>query len=437
MHVAAVAGDGNGNKKWKIAFFLCFLALVVDGADVMMLSLSLSKITADFGLSSVEAGMLGTVTILGMGIGGIFGGWASDKFGRVKAIAASVFLFSILTGLLSFTTNIYQFGALRFLSGLGLGTVYIVCAGLIAEYVPTKHRSITIAALQTGWTFGYILASLMAGAIIPEHGWRLMFLLSSSAVILAILIYIFVPESESWKKEQLTPKISNGLTVQKQSSFKIVFQDKAVLKILGFWMLASALLHIGYNGVNHWMPHYIEHEMGLDFKSMTYYMIGSYTAMILGKLFAGYLADKVGRRFSFGFGSVATAICLFLIVNFHTPENIMYFLVAFGFLYGMPFGVYSTYMSESFPTNVRGTTLGTAHNGGRLGSALAPLLVGYVASGGSMSAGFIVLGLAYLTCLIPLFFVREKMYDPQAKDETVNKTEEPKTTQVKSVSKTA
>ena len=420
MHIATVAGDGSGNKKWKIAFFLCFLALVVDGADVMMLSLSLSKITADFGLTSVQAGMLGTVTLLGMGLGGIFGGWASDKFGRVKAIAGSVFLFSILTGLLSFTNNIYEFATLRFLSGLGLGTVYIVCAGLIAEYVPTKRRSIIVAALQTGWTFGYILASLLAGAIIPEHGWRMMFLLSSSAVILSAVIYFFVPESESWIKQKAGASIKSGKSIKTVSTFSLLFQNKSALKILGLWMLASGLLHIGYNGVNHWMPHYIEHEMGLNFKAMTYYMVGSYTAMILGKLFAGVLADKIGRRFSFVIGSVLTAICLFLIVNFHTPGNIMYFLVAFGFLYGMPFGVYSTYMSESFPTNIRGTALGTAHNGGRIGSAIAPILVGIVASGGSMGAGFIVLASAYLVCMIPLFFIREKMYDPQAIDQTKN-----------------
>lgn len=413
MHKAITADDGSGNKKWKIAFFLCFLALVVDGADVMMLSLSLSNITEDFGLTSVQAGMLGTVTILGMGLGGIFGGWASDKFGRVKAIAVSVMLFSILTGALSFSSTFYEFAMLRFFSGLGLGSVYIVCAGLIAEYVPTKHRTITIAALQTGWTFGYILASLMAGAIIPDHGWRMLFLVSSSAIILSILIYFFVPESESWKKEQIKFKKNGNNINKKSSSFKLLFQNKAVVKILVLWMLASGLLHIGYNGVNHWMPHYIEHEMGLNFKSMTYYMIGSYTAMILGKLFAGLLADKIGRRFSFITGSILTAICLFLIVNYHTPDNIMYFLVAFGFLYGMPFGVYSTYMSESFPTNIRGTALGTAHNGGRIGSAIAPVLVGMVASGADMGAGFIVLASAYLVCMIPLFFIREKMFDPQ------------------------
>lgn len=59
MHMENTAGSAEGNKKWKVAFILCFLALVVDGADVMMLSLSLKSIKDDFGLTGVEAGMLG------------------------------------------------------------------------------------------------------------------------------------------------------------------------------------------------------------------------------------------------------------------------------------------------------------------------------------------------------------------------------------------
>ena len=423
MQDAAVTTGESGNKKWKVAFILCFLALVVDGADVMLLSLSLSSIKADFGLSTVEVGMLGSVTILGMGLGGIFGGWCSDKFGRVKAISVSVFVFSVLTGLLSITENVYQFAALRFLSGVGLGTVYIVCAGLIAEYVPTKYRTTTIATLQTGWTFGYILASVMAGAIIPDFGWRMVFLVSTVSVVLAFLIYYFVPESESWKLAQKNKdKQIVNTKVKPQSSFGILFKDKAVLKILIFWIIASSLLHVGYNGANHWMPIYVEQELGLNFKSMTTYMIASYTAMIFGKVFAGILADKVGRRFSFMFGSISTAIILMLIVFYHSPTNIFYFLIAFGFFYGIPFGVYSTYMSESFPTHIRGTALGTAHNVGRLGSTLAPTLIGMIAAGYSIGYGFFVLGLAYLVCVIPLFFVREKLYDPQSASKDVDTT---------------
>lgn len=79
---------------WKIAFIFAFLALLVDGADLMLLSYSLNSIKADFGLSSVQAGMLGSFTLAGMAVGGIFGGWACDKFGRVRIVVISILTFS-------------------------------------------------------------------------------------------------------------------------------------------------------------------------------------------------------------------------------------------------------------------------------------------------------------------------------------------------------
>ncbi len=88
---------------WKIAFIFAFLALLVDGADLMLLSYSLNSIKADFGLSSVQAGMLGSFTLAGMAVGGIFGGWACDKFGRVRIVVISILIFSLLTCGLGFT----------------------------------------------------------------------------------------------------------------------------------------------------------------------------------------------------------------------------------------------------------------------------------------------------------------------------------------------
>src|SRR5690606_39427319 len=95
---------------------------------------------------------------------------------------------------------------------------------------------------------------------------------------------------------------------------------------------------------------------------MTAYMVGTYTAMILGKVLAGYMADKMGRRFTYAFGAIGTAIFLPLIVFYNSPENILYLLVVFGFLYGIPYVVNSTYMSESFPTSVRVTAIVDEYN---------------------------------------------------------------------------
>lgn len=405
-------GFSIGPNTWKIAFLFAFLALLVDGADLMLLSYSLNSIKADFGLSSVEAGMLGSFTLAGMAVGGIFGGWASDRFGRVRIVVISILTFSILTCGLGFTQSFLQFGVLRFFASLGLGSLYIACNTLMAEYVPTRYRTTVLGTLQAGWTVGYIVATLLAGWIIPDHGWRMLFYVAIVPVVMAVLMHLLVPEPEAWQHSRLQPVQQNH--APKTSAFKLIFQDKRNRNMFILWALTAGFLQFGYYGVNNWMPSYLESELGMKFKEMTAYMVGTYTAMILGKILAGYMADKLGRRFTYAFGAIGTAIFLPLIVFYNSPANILYLLIAFGFLYGIPYGVNATYMTESFPTAIRGTAIGGAYNVGRLGAAIAPATIGYLASGGSIGLGFVVMGAAYFICgVIPALFIKEKQYDPQ------------------------
>lgn len=402
-----------GPNTWKIAFIFAFLALLVDGADLMLLSYSLSSIKAEFGLTSVEAGMLGSFTLAGMAIGGIFGGWACDKFGRVRVVVISILLFSVLTCGLGFTRSFVEFSTLRFFASLGLGSLYIASNTLMAEYVPTKYRTTVLGTLQAGWTVGYIVATLLAGWIIPDHGWRMLFYVAAIPIFIAILMHFLVPEPASWQENRFN-KVAAVNDVNTESTWKTIFKDKRNRNMFILWALTAGFLQFGYYGVNNWMPTYLESELGLKFKEMTSYMVGTYTAMILGKILAGYMADKVGRRFTYVFGAIGTAIFLPLIVFYNSPENILYLLVAFGFLYGIPYGVNATYMTESFPTLIRGTAIGGAYNVGRLGAATAPAVIGYLASGGSIGLGFVVMGGAYFICgFIPALFIKEKQFDPQ------------------------
>ena len=71
-------------------------------------------------------------------------------------------------------------------------------------------------------------------------------------------------------------------------------------------------------------------------------------------------------------------------------------------------------MAESFPTLIRGTAMGGAYNMGRIGAATAPAVIGFLASGGSIGLGFVVMGGAYFICgIIPALFIKEKQFDPQ------------------------
>jgi AAHS family cis,cis-muconate transporter-like MFS transporter len=420
MEVAANRAviDAEKQKKiWIAVFIFAFLALMIDGADLMFLSYSLSSLTKEFGLTKVQAGTLGSVTLAGMAIGGIVGGLASDRFGRVRTVVTTIILFSVGTAALGMTQNFEQFAIFRFIAALGLGAVYVVSNTLMAEYVPTERRTTILGSLQAGWSVGYVVATLLAGWILPTYGWRWLFYIAIIPVILAVLMQRIVPEPASWiaaRQKRVADKAAGVVAAKKESSLKIIFANPSHRRMFILWALAAGFLQFGYYGVNNWMPTYLEKELHMNFKAMTGYMVGTYVAMILGKIVAGWLADKVGRRAIFAFGALGTAVFLPAIVFYHSPENIVYLLIVFGFLYGIPYGVNATYMTESFETSIRGSAVGGAYNVGRIGAAVAPACIGYLATTGSIGLGFLVMGAAYFLCgIVPALFIKEKLYDPQ------------------------
>jgi len=408
----------KNDKMWIIVFIFAFLGLMVDGADLMFLSYSLSSLKQEFGLSSVEAGMLGSITLAGMAIGGIFGGWAADRFGRVRTVVWTIMVFSVGTAALGATSNFWEFAIFRFIAALGLGAEYVVCNTLMAEYVPTKRRTTVLGTLQAGWSVGYVVATLLAGWILPIYGWRWLFYIAIIPVIMAVLMQRIVPEPATWvaARAKAAADKAAGIVAEKarkESALKLIFGTPGHRRMFMLWALTAGALQFGYYGVNNWMPSYLEKELHMNFKAMTGYMVGTYVAMILGKVIAGWLADRFGRRAVFALGAIGTAAFLPIIVMYNTPENIVYLLVIFGFLYGVPYGVNATYMTESFETKIRGTAVGGAYNVGRIGAAVAPAAIGYLATEGSIGLGFLVMAGAYFICgVIPALFIKEKLYDP-------------------------
>jgi AAHS family cis,cis-muconate transporter-like MFS transporter len=418
--VTAQATTHATSNTWVLVFIFCFLGLLIDGADLMLLSYSLSSLKAEFGLSSVQAGSLGSFTLAGMAIGGIYGGWACDRFGRVKTVVWSIILFSVGTAVLGLTHSYWQFAVTRFLASLGIGALYVACNTLMSEYVPTRFRTTVLGTLQAGWSVGYIVATLLAGWIIPNHGWRWLFYVALIPVLLAVVMQRFVPEPQAWLNAQAErakagiASVRDRMAEQRESMFKQIFADPLARRMFMFWAMTAGFLQFGYYGVNNWMPSYLESELGMNLKSMTSYMVGTYTAMILGKILAGMAADRIGRRAVFAFGALGTAVFLPVIVLFQSPANILWMLVLFGFLYGIPYGVNATYMTESFEAKFRGSAVGGAYNIGRIGAAVAPAAIGFLASDNSIGLGFLVMGAAYFVCgVIPALLIRDKQFDPQ------------------------
>ena len=403
-------------KTWMTAFIFCFLVLLCDGADIGILAFTLTSIKAEFGLTSVQAGALGSWSIFGMAIGGLFGGWACDRFGRVRVIVIATALFAIFSGCSGLTTSYTAFAILRFVTCLGLGCLYICCNTLMSELVPTKHRTTILAILMTGYTLGSLLITGLSGWIIPTYGWRMLYLLTFAPIILAVLMYFLVQEPQSWLQAKKLKALQQGTTDApvSQSPYQEIIKSKKHRLMFILWSFSSCFLLFGYFGVSNWLPSYLEAELGIKFKEMAIYMVGTFLTMMFAKAVAGYVADRIGRRIVFAFGTMGTALFIPVVVYLHTPENIGWLMLVFGFLYGIPYAINATYLTESFPTSIRGTAIGGAFNIGRIGAVFAPVTIGYLAHHNSIGAGLLLMAVAYFLCgLIPTLFIKDRLYDPQ------------------------
>lgn len=400
------------DKSWMIVFVFAFLALLADGADVMYLALSLPSLKQEFSLTNVEAGALGSITLAAMAVGGIYGGWACDRFGRVRTLSIAVFLFSIGTGMLGLTHNYWQFAVVRFFGSLGLGAVFVCSNTLMFEYAPAKYRTTVLGALQSGWTIGYVVASLVASFVIPDLGWRYLFFTSIVPVVVALGMQLFVREPACYLEAKAARAIAGPAGEVKQASIiKQLLSDVENRKRFVIWTIATGLLQFGYYGVVNWMPSYLQEELHMKFSAIAGYMMATFLASTLGKISAGWLADKIGCRAVFFIANASTAAFIPIVVFWHSPSNIAYLMTLFGFFYGMPFGVTATYMGHSFDTSVRGLAIGATYNIGRLGGVAAPLVIGYLATGGNIGTGFLVMCIAFLLCgLVPSTLIRGRTY---------------------------
>jgi len=394
--------------RWLLVFILGYLALMADGADVMMYGLTLTRIKDDFGLSNVQAGALGSLTLLGMAVGGILGGWASDRIGRVRVVVWALALFSLGAGLLGLTHSFMEFAIVRFIGSLGIGSMVLVTT-LVAEYVPTERRSLILGALQTGISAGYIVVIALSSWILPHYGWRTLYYVSAIPVVFALAIKFAVPEPASWRASQAIERTSQRRW--RDSRYHLIFSNRQTRTLFILWTLASVFILSGFYGLNNWLPTYLEKELHIKFSSLTGYMIGTYVVAFIGKIFAGWLGDRWSRRGVYVLGCVGAALFLPVIIFWHTRENIAVLMLFFGFLYGVPLGTIGTFMSESFATSIRGTAVGGSYNLGRFCSGAAPIVIGFLATQFSIGLGFLVVGAVFFLSGVTALFIPDRLYD--------------------------
>ncbi len=191
------------SEQWK-SFIAAFLGWALDAMDLLLFAFAVGSIAEVFNLSPEAVGALFSVTLFASAFGGALFGIVSDYVGRVRALTYTILLYSFFTGLSAFSPNVIFLLVCRVFLGLGMGGEWASGEVLVAESWPKKHRGKVIGMVQSGWGIGYILAALLATAILPNFdidlGWRILFLIGITPAFLVFYIRRNLTEPEIWRK---------------------------------------------------------------------------------------------------------------------------------------------------------------------------------------------------------------------------------------------
>src|SRR5499433_1061235 len=165
-------------SRWHRSFFiLAFFGIMFDAADFALFGAALPPIAREFGLGPAQSGLLATVGLVGAFLGALFWGTVSDYIGRRTSFQATVGIFALFTGLVAASWNVLSLSVFRFLSNFGLGGEVPVALTLASEYSPSRIRGRMAGSMMAAFPLGLALAALLALFIIPEYGWRAVFII--------------------------------------------------------------------------------------------------------------------------------------------------------------------------------------------------------------------------------------------------------------------
>ena len=139
-----------------------------------------------------------TLTLALRVVGALLFGRLADRYGRKPLLMVNILLFSVLECASGFAPNLTAFLVLRALFGIAMGGEWGIGASLTMESIPTHWRGFVSGLLQSGYSFGYLLAALAFGAGFSTLGWRGLFIVAIFPALLVLYIRSKVSESPGW-----------------------------------------------------------------------------------------------------------------------------------------------------------------------------------------------------------------------------------------------
>jgi AAHS family 4-hydroxybenzoate transporter-like MFS transporter len=175
---------------------LSWLAMFADGYDISAMAFAAPELVRQWHVPMSGFGLVFSAANFGVLFGAPLLGYVGDRFGRRVAIVIGSLIFGVFTLAMMWATNLEQMTALRFLTGIGIGGLMPNTIALNSELAPRRWRGMLVVLMFTGVTLGSGTPGPVAGWLVPEYGWKILFLIGGLVPLVAAFVLLFVlPES--------------------------------------------------------------------------------------------------------------------------------------------------------------------------------------------------------------------------------------------------
>jgi AAHS family 4-hydroxybenzoate transporter-like MFS transporter len=374
----------------------CAAVLFLDGFDTQAIGYVAPALAREWTLTRAALGPVFSAGLFGLMIGALIFGPLADRVGRRKIIIFSTIAFGVGTLATSFVNDVNTLLAIRFLTGLGLGGAMPNAVAMTSEFSPHRRRATMVMVMFCGFSVGAALGGLLAAALIPQFGWRSVFVVGGVAPLLLVpILTVRLPESVRFlaltgRADQrvaellalVNPKAAPAASAQFVVHEPVLaglpvlhlFREGRALPTLLLWVVFfMSLLDLYF--LSNWLPTVLN-DLGASVSVAA--LIGS--MLQVGGVVGTFALGSVVDRFSFRALALVYFAAVFAVGAIgqlsHSAGLVTLAIFAAGFCIVGGQIAANALAATFYPTSVRATGVGWALGIGRVGSIIGPLIGG-------------------------------------------------------------